>query len=180
LELEEVAKLVSPSEPPEELPKLSQLPTLATPEYSGRFGLEADFEKRVIVPLLKNRWQFKYKAQYTRPVWIGSQEHQLRVDFLISDDEGPVTLFEDKLRVISDEDLEPAVGQAKSYALLLGLPSFVVASPEGMWLYALDGDRERLVEPISQLKARSQQEAEFRELLLKLRAGRTGYQQSRH
>lgn len=153
--------------------------TWPTPELSGRFALEAEFEDKVIRPLLKG-WGFKPEGQYTRPVWIGSQEHLLRVDFLVSDDQGPVTLFEDKLRIVSDEDLKPAVRQAKSYALLLGLPSFVVAAPEGLWLYALDGNQERLVEPISQLKVRSQQEAEFRELLLELRAGRTGYQQPRH
>lgn len=177
LEPEEVTKPVSPSEPPEGLRKFSQLPTLATPEYSGRFALEAEFEEKVVVPLLKKRWNFKHHAQYGCPVWIGSQQHQLWVDFLVSDDERPLTLFEDKLRFINDEDLKSAVGQAKSYALLLGLSSFVVASPEGMWLYALDGNQERLEEPISQLKARSQQEAEFRERLLKLRVGRTGNQQ---
>jgi hypothetical protein len=148
----------------------SHRPTLPTPELSGRFALEADFEEKVVIPLLKQRWKFKYQAQYSRPVWIGSQEHQLRVDFLVSDDEGPVTLFEDKLRIIGDEDLKPAVRQAKSYALLLGLPSFVVASPEGMWLYALDGNQERLVEQSPAAKAREQQEKEFRELLLRLRS----------
>jgi hypothetical protein len=142
--------------------------TWPTPELSGRFGLEADFEEKVIRPLLKG-WGFKAQGQYTCSAWVGSHEQQLRVDFLVSDDEGPVTLFEDKLRIISDEDLEPAIGQAKSYALLLGLPSFVVASPEGMWLYALDGNQERLAEPISQLKAKSQQEEEFKHLLLRLR-----------
>jgi hypothetical protein len=149
-------------------PKPSQLPTLPTPELSGRFSSEVDFEEKAIAPLLK-RWGFKYRSQHVCPAWVGSQEHELSVDFLISDDQGPLTLFEDKLRIMSDKELEPAVGQAKSYALLLGLPSFVVASPEGMWLYALDGNRERLVEQISAIKVRSQQEREFRDLLLELR-----------
>ena len=82
--------------------------TWPTPELSGRFGLEIEFEEKVIRPLLKG-WGFDAQRQYTCPVWIGSKEHQLRVDFLVSDDEGPVTLFEDKLRIISDEDLKPAV-----------------------------------------------------------------------
>jgi hypothetical protein len=179
LEPEKVAILVSPPGRPEEPPELSQLPTLATPELSGRFALEADFEEKVIVPLLK-QWNFKHHAQYGCPAWIGSQEHKLWVDFLVSDDQGPLTLFEDKWRIMGDKELKPAVGQAKSYALLLGLPSFVVASPEGMWLYALDGNQERLEEQISAVRPREQQENEFRDLLLKLKAGRTGYQQPRH
>jgi hypothetical protein len=91
------------------------------------------------------------------------------VDFLVSNDEGPVTLFEDKLRIISDEDLKPAVRQAKSYALLLGLSSFVVAAPEGMWLYALDRNQERLVEQLPVVQAREQLEKRFKDLLLSLR-----------
>jgi hypothetical protein len=167
---------------PERPPVTSSSPhpaTWPTPELSGQFGLEAEFEDKVIRPLLKG-WGFKAQGQYTCPAWIGSQELQLRVDYLVSDDQEPLTLFEDKLRIFDDEDLKSAMGQAKSYALLLGLPSFVIASPEGMWLYSLDGNQEKLVEPISQLKVRSQQEQEFRELLLKLGARGTGYQQPRH
>jgi hypothetical protein len=142
--------------------------TWPTPELSGRFGLEAEFEDKVIRPLLKG-WGFMPEGQYTCPAWIGSQEHLLRVDFLVSNDEGPVTLFEDKLRIISDEDLKPAVRQAKSYALLLGLSSFVVAAPEGMWLYALDRNQERLVEQLPVVQAREQLEKRFKDLLLSLR-----------
>jgi len=142
--------------------------TWPTPELSGRFGLEVDFEDKVIRPLLKG-WGFKAHGQYTCSAWIGGQEHLLRVDFLVSDDEGPVTLFEDKLRIIGDEDLKPAVRQAKSYALLLGLPSFVIAAPEGMWLYALDRNQERLVEQLPVVQAREQLEKRFKDLLLSLR-----------
>jgi hypothetical protein len=163
LEPDPVAKPVSPLEPP------AQLPTLATPEHSGRFALEEAFEEKVIIPLLK-RWEFTYEAQYSCPVWIGSRAQQLWVDFLVSDDEGPLTLFEDKLRIVRDKELESAVGQAKSYALLLGLRSFVVASPEGLWLYSLSGNQEKLIEQIPAVKAREQQEKEFRDLLLRLRS----------
>jgi hypothetical protein len=130
--------------------------------------LEAEFEDKVIRPLLKS-WGFKGQGQYTCSAWVGSQEHQLRVDFLVSDDKGSVTLFEDKLRIISDEDLQLAVGQAKSYALLLGLPSFVVASPEGMWLYSLERDQEKLMPQLPEVQSREQQEKGFRDLLLSLR-----------
>ncbi len=88
----------------------------------------------------------------------------------MSDERGPVTLFEDKLRIINDKDLQPAVDQAKSYALQLGLPSFVVAAPEGLWLYSLDRHLEKLVKKVTleELKD-SRQEEEFRDSLRRLR-----------
>jgi hypothetical protein len=142
--------------------------TLATPELAGQFSLEAEFEEKVVAPLLK-RWDFNYQRQQPCSVWITGEERWLWVDFLVRDADRPLTLFENKLRIVNDNQLELAVRQAKTYALLLGLPSFVVASPEGMWLYSLHGGQEELVEPISAIKARSRQEEEFRGLLLGLR-----------
>ncbi len=136
---------------------------------SGQFALEAEFEEGVIIPLLR-RWGFKYKPQYACLFRVGSQYHQGWVDFYVSDHNGPLTLFEDKLRILNDRDLKPAVDQAKSYALLLGLPSFVVASPEAMWLYALNKNEESLVKKVSSDEMSNQtQEEELRNLLLKLR-----------
>jgi|SRR5215208_494134 hypothetical protein len=39
---------------------------------------------------------------------------------------------------------EDGVVEGKSYALMLGLPSFVAASPEGLWIYSLDRNQESL------------------------------------
>lgn len=142
---------------------------VATMESSGQFASEAEFEEAIIVPLLKH-WGLKYQAQYPCLFRVGSQYHSGKVDFLVSDAAGPLTLFEDKLRIISDGELKPAVDQAKSYALLLGLPSFVVASPEGMWLYALDRNRETLAKQIPFSEFKGQQEEEFRDTLLRLRS----------
>lgn len=136
---------------------------------SGQFALEAEFEEAVIVPLLR-RWGLKYKPQYACLFRVGSQYHHGWVDFYVSDQNGPLTLFEDKLKILNDKDLKLAVDQAKSYALLLGLPSFVVASPEGMWLYALNKNEESLVKKISADEMSNQtEEEEFRNLLLRLR-----------
>lgn len=145
-----------------------QRPTMATSKLSGQFTSEAEFEEKVIGPLLRRRWGFKCETQYPRRFRVGSQNHHCLVDFYVSDEKGPLTLFEDKLRILNDKDLKPAVDQAKSYALLLGLPSFVVASPEGMWLYSLEKDKEKLVEQVSVGEPRDQEE-EFRSQLLKLR-----------
>jgi hypothetical protein len=137
---------------------------------SGQFTSEAEFEEKVIEPLLK-RWGFRFARQHSCRFSVGSQYYDGRVDFYVSDGGGPVTLFENKFRIINDEkDLRPAVDQAKSYALMLGLPSFVVASPEGMWLYSLEWNKETLVKKVSADEISSQaQEEEFRSLLQKLR-----------
>lgn len=148
---------------------LSQYPTMPTPQFSGQFISEAQFEEEVIKPFLK-RCGFKSQPQHLCHFCIGSQYHPTRVDAYVSDQQGPLTLFENKFRILKDEDLKLAVDQAKSYALQLGLSSFVVASPEGMWLYALEKNREALIEPIPANQMTSQQqEEEFKNLLLKLR-----------
>ena len=152
-------------EPPEDFP---HRPTLATPQYGGDFALEADFEKRVIVPLLK-RWGFGRKPQYGFRYRTGSEYRTALVDFLVSHKGEPLTLFEDKLQIVNDEDLQLYVDQAKTYALLLGLPSFVVASPEGMWLYALDGGQEQLIKPIPTAGTHKEQEDKFKSLLLQMK-----------
>ncbi|HHY89790.1 MAG TPA: hypothetical protein GYA06_12830 [Chloroflexi bacterium] len=53
---------------------------------------------------------------------------------MVWNEHGPLTLSEDNLRIRPGVpvDLEAAMNQARSNALLLGLPSFVVAAPEGM------------------------------------------------
>jgi hypothetical protein len=141
---------------------------VATMGSSGQFASEAEFEEEMIVPLLKH-WGLKYQAQYPCLFRIGSQYHSGKVDFLVSDAAGPLTLFEDKLRIISDRELRPAVDQAKSYALLLGLPSFVVASPEGMWLYSLERNQEELIKQVPASEFKGQQEEELRDMLLRFR-----------
>lgn len=70
---------------------------------------------------------------------------------------------------VNEKELEAAVRQGKSYALMLGLPGFVVASPEGIWIYSLNRIQEKLEKnvPVDELAAR---EKEVRSLLLSLRA----------
>jgi hypothetical protein len=148
-------------------PTLSQPPTLTTSHLSGQFPSEEKFEEERIIPLLR-RWRLQYKRQHFCPFRIGSQDLFGRVDFYVSDKAGLLTVFEDKLWITNDNDLKPAVAQAKSYALLLGSPSFVVASPERMWLYSLDRNHETLYPQLPGADL-NQQEEEFRSLLLRLR-----------
>lgn len=134
---------------------------------SGQFVSEADFEDQVIEPLLR-RWGLDYLRQYRCRLRIGSQDHPCLVDFLVRDGRGSITLFENKVRILNDKQLKQAAAQGRSYALMLGLPSFVVASPEGLWLYSLDRNQESLEMQISLDELESRDE-EVRSMLLKLR-----------
>lgn len=146
-----------------------KLPTLATPERSGQFTSETEFEDKIIVPLMR-QWGFEYRRQHPCHFQVGSQYTRGRVDFYVRDERGLLTLFENKLRILKDEELKPAVEQAKSYALLLGSPSFVVASPEGMWLYSLERNEAILVKgsAVDELKDLNRVDG-FKRLLLSLR-----------
>ena len=117
-------------------------------EYPS-YSTEEEFEDRVIVPLIK-RWGFKHQRQYPCGFVIGSQHHTCQIDCLVRDSSNDdFTLFENKIRIVNKKELDRAVLQAKSYALQIGLGNFIVASPEGYWIYQLDKNREALVAQIA-------------------------------
>jgi hypothetical protein len=135
---------------------------------SGQFVSEAEFEDQVIEPLLR-RWGLDYQRQYRSHFRFGRQDLLGLVDFLVSDGRGPITLFENKFRILNnDKDLKEAADQGKSYALMLGLPSFVVASPEGLRIYSSDRNQESLEMQMS-LDELEERDEEVRNTLLKLR-----------
>jgi hypothetical protein len=135
---------------------------------SGEFASEAEFEDKVVAPLLR-RWGFDFQGQHTCVFRFGSGDHSCRVDYLIKDERGQLTLVEDKIRILNDVDLLQAVRQARSYALQLGLSSFVVGAPEGFWLYRLRRNVESLVlhVPSEQISVK---EEELRSAILRLRS----------
>lgn len=135
---------------------------------SGQFVSEEDFEDQIIEPLLK-RWDLNYQRQYRCRFPFGRQYYSGIVDFYVSDGRGPITLFENKFRILDEKALELASDQGKSYALMLGLPCFVVASPEGLWIYSLNRNKATLEERISPDKLKTK-DGEIRSLLLRLRA----------
>ena len=100
---------------------------------------------------------------------IGSQHHACQIDYLVKDSNDEfLTLFENKIRIANEKELTQAVLQAKSYALQLGLNSFVVASPEGFWVYRLDRNKET---PLAQISANKEKEIEdIKSIILKRKA----------
>jgi hypothetical protein len=140
----------------------------ATGELSGEFSIEKDFEDQIIEPLLKG-WDLNYQRQYKCRFPFGRQYHSGIVDFYVSDNRGPITLFENKVRILDEKALNLAVEQGKSYALMLGLPSFFVASPEGLWIYSLSRNWTKLEKHISTDDLRTE-DGQVRSMLLSLRA----------
>jgi hypothetical protein len=141
---------------------------LSSVAESGTYASEADFEAKVVEPLLRG-WGLQFTQQAPCRFQFGVNEHCGRIDFLVRDARGSITVVESKLRILTDEDLARAIAQAKSYALMEGLTSFVVAAPEGIWCYSLDRNREKLLRKFTHQEL-SQNDAEMRELLLKTRS----------
>ena len=143
---------------------------LAEISSSGSYASEADFEEKVVSDILR-RWGFNYQYQFPCRFRTGSQMTHCRVDYLVSDQSGPLTLFENKYKIVSKRNLEEATEQGKSYALMLGLPSFVVCSPEGMWIYSLRRSLEKLEKSVSlQNLLNHKEEEKIRLLLIRLRS----------
>ncbi len=126
---------------------------------------EEVFEDRVLVPLLEG-WELRYSRQHPCPLREGASRG--RIDLLVSDVYGPLTLFENKRLFRSDADLRQATMQAKAYAVALGLPSFVVAAPAGFWVHSLNNTHARLEAHFSSLELHTYP-SHVKELLLQLR-----------
>ena len=142
--------------------------TTTQPNEIIEFKDEREFEDKVIDPLLK-RWGFKHQRQYPCEFVIGSQHHTCQVDFLVKNDKNEnIILFEDKIRIANEKELNRAVLQAKSYALQLGMGGFIVASPEGFWIYNLDRNKEVLLNKIASDNIKEIEE--MKSLILKLKA----------
>lgn len=137
---------------------------LSTVAQSGLYASEADFELKVIEPLLRG-WGFNFTQQAPCRFQFGVNEHCGRIDFLVRNARGPFTVIESKLRILTDDELMRAVAQAKSYALMEGVTSFVVAAPEGFWCYSLERNREKLLRKFTHAEL-SRNDAPMRELLL--------------
>jgi thiol-disulfide isomerase/thioredoxin len=113
---------------------------------------EQAFEDAVIVPLL-DAWGWAYQRQVACRIDAGGSTRHGRVDILAYADgmAEPRTLFEAKRQIASNAALQQAMAQARGYALALGLASFVVAAPAGLWIYRLHSRKVALMQAFSSL-----------------------------
>lgn len=116
---------------------------------------EATFEDIFLLPLL-DAWGLTYVRQAPCPAPARG-----RIDVLIYDDPlgVPLTLFENKRLLLSAQALQRAVGQANRYARALGLASFVVAAPAGLWIYARGESQVLAVRQITSLELQQRPDA---------------------
>jgi thiol-disulfide isomerase/thioredoxin len=127
--------------------------------------VESTFEDVVVVPLL-DAWGFTYVRQAACPPpargWL---------DFLVYDDPAapPLTLFENKRQIASTQALALAATQAHAYARALQVPSFVVAAPAGLWIYASTATSPVAVRRVTSLELQQQLDSVPR-ILRQLRA----------
>jgi hypothetical protein len=121
-----------------------EMAEVASIPESGSFENERDFEEQVVEPVLKGLG-LKFKRQESCRFQCGQKTSVGRVDHLVLRNGEPLTVIENKFKILNEDDLESARVQAESYALQLRLPSFVVAAPEGWWVYAVEKYDTRLV-----------------------------------
>jgi phage tail protein X len=103
---------------------------LSSVAESGVYSSESDFETKVVEPLLRG-WGLQFTQQALCRFQFGVNEHCGRIDFLVRDARGLITIVESKLRILTDDDLARAMAQAKSYALMEGLTSLLLRHPRG-------------------------------------------------
>ncbi len=128
--------------------------------------VEATCEDVVVVPLL-NAWGFTYQRQAASP-----RPARGRIDFLVYDQPSgpPLTLFENKRQLVSPQALAQAAAQAHGYARALQVPSFVVAAPAGLWIYASTATAPVTVRQFTSLELQQQRD-NVPQILRQLRAG---------
>jgi thioredoxin 1 len=99
--------------------------------------VEARLEDVVLIPLFA---QWGWAVQRQTPCALGANQRG-RIDLLVFDhpDAPPITLVESKRAIRSAYELQQAVAQAQAYAHSLGLPSFLIADPQGIRVYRCDG-----------------------------------------
>jgi len=101
---------------------------------------EREFEQSVIAPLM-NAWGCHFEPQVTRIVYRGEVKQFGRIDFVVRryKNGSLVTVIEAKRQIRSLAQLYHAAYQAESYARALRLAHFVIAAPEGCWIFSRAG-----------------------------------------
>lgn len=145
-------------------------PDLARVQILHVYDTEAQFEELYVMPWIEYLG-WRSIPQHTVELRIGSSIKSLYVDQVIVDEGGKFALIECKRKIKSKSQLKDATEQAKSYALLLGFTVFLVMAPEGLWIYSLDRNKEKLVYKNDSLKDILQRSTQVRSVVSRYRAG---------
>jgi hypothetical protein len=123
-------------------------------------------EDVVLIPLFA---QWGWTVQRQAACTLGANQRG-RIDLLVFDhpDAPPITLVESKRVIRGAYELQQAVTQAQAYARSLGLPSFLIAAPQGIWVYRCDGAQAVCVRQFTSLELH-QSPAQMQQLLFHVR-----------
>jgi len=152
----------------------ARLPTIFLGEDWSRYSSELDIKVKCIEPLLKNL-KINYVSDRLCKFRQGHVTHEGKIDFYLYDNNGPITIIEDKATIKNDEDLRNARAQARSYCLGLYIfenivvNSFVIASKEGLKIYRIKHNEDHLVEEVSPNKLNRSRKRWIKEKLLEIR-----------
>lgn len=153
---------------------IARLTSLLTGEDWSKCSSEGEVDMKCIEPLLKG-WKFNYVPQRPCKIREGHETREGQIDFYLCDKEGPLTIFEDKATIKSDDDLKNARAQARSYCIGLYIfedimvNSFVIASKEGLWIYRIRNNEDVLVQRANPRALNWSAKRKIKNLLLELR-----------
>jgi hypothetical protein len=128
--------------------------------------VEARLEDVMLIPLFA---QWGWTVQRQAACALGDKQRG-RIDLLVFDnaDAPPITLVESKRAIRSAYELQQAVAQAQAYARSFELPSFLIAAPQGIWVYRCDGAQAVCVRQLNSLELHHSPE-QLHQLLLSLK-----------
>lgn len=115
--------------------------------------VEERFEEAVLLPHLQ-RCGLWIQRQVACPLPGRNAAQRGRIDLLVSERQGdpPFTLIESKRQIHSGIELQAAAAQGAAYARSLGLRVFLVAAPQGLWLFQAADGRLSCVRQLSSLE----------------------------
>ena len=117
------------------------------PPRPVRFGLfagEKEFCERFMLPLVE-QMGYQYQSQYPCKFRTGRDTYSGRVDIMVLDQQVPITVIEAKQAIYGSHPTHDHIEQARSYAVNLGIDMFIIAAPEGLWVYHLRRIHETLL-----------------------------------
>lgn len=153
---------------------IARFASLIKGEDWSKCSSEGEVDMKCIEPLLKG-WEFNYVPQRPCKIREGHETREGQIDFYLYDKDGPVTIFEDKAAIKSNEDLKNARAQARSYCIGLYIfedimvNSFVIASKEGLWIYRIKNNEDVLVQRVNPSALNWSAKRKIKNLLLELR-----------
>lgn len=110
----------------------------------GDFMSEQAFCQRFLVPLVE-QMGYQPVLEYPCSFYTGRAIYHGRVDVMVCDGDQAIAVIEAKHTIRSAYPHDKDIAQARSYALNLGLHTFLIAAPERIWVYRLVGARETLL-----------------------------------